>query len=251
MRPVAARGHIYKPPPAAGNGLLNNLIAYWKLDEAGGANNALDAHSGARTLTQNNSPGSATGLVYSTARAFDGYTSRRYFSRTSETALQGGDNDYTIAAWVYLNTVTANQAIITKWVSSVEYYMVYNYNDWSATPYWLFVMDGTSLPATNAGAATVSTWYLVTFWYDAANDTMGISVNNGTPNTQTGVGAGATGTEAFRIGNLAGGAYYPNARIGPLMMWKSTPGNGGVLTSTQRTALYNSGNGLAYASFTT
>lgn len=26
---------------AAGNGLLNNLIAYWALDEAAGANNAL------------------------------------------------------------------------------------------------------------------------------------------------------------------------------------------------------------------
>ena len=31
-------------------------------------------------------------------------------------------------------------------------------------------------------------------------------------------------------------------------MWKSAAGAGGVLTATQRGQLYNSGNGLAYAS---
>jgi hypothetical protein len=41
-----------------------------------------------------------------------------------------------------------------------------------------------------------------------------------------------------------------SGRIGPVAMWKSAPGGGGVLTAAQRTALWNGGAGLAYADFT-
>ncbi len=65
------------------------------LNEAAGANNALDLHTNGLTLTQTSSPGSDTGKVYSTARTFDGAFD--YFTRNSETLLQTGDVDFTIA----------------------------------------------------------------------------------------------------------------------------------------------------------
>jgi len=46
------------------------------------------------------------------------------------------------------------------------------------------------------------------------------------------------------------GEYTFDGRLGPIAFWKSSAGNGGVLTAAQRTALYNGGDGLAYASFT-
>ena len=261
MRPVAAtRGHIYKPPPASGNGLLNNLVGYWGLDEAGGANNALDKHSGARTLTHTASPGSNTGKVYAGARTFNG---SQYFTRTSETATQSGDNDLTWAAWVYLETLSANSIIIAKYdtSSAKEFILFYNFSDHATQNRFALIVssDGsatTSLDATTFGAPSSGTWYFVCAWHDAANNQIGISVNNGTANTasySSGIYAGSCPLQlgTIYVSGSPYGDYLLNGRMGPVMMWKSAPGGGGVLTSTQRTVLYNSGNGLSYASFTT
>ena len=81
----------------AGNGLLNALIAYWPFSEAGGANDLLDLHGGAKTLTQVNSPGAGAGLVYASARAFD-KTSNQFAWRGTDASLRGGA-DFTFAAW--------------------------------------------------------------------------------------------------------------------------------------------------------
>ncbi len=56
------------------------------------------------------------------------------------------------------------------------------------------------------------------------------------------------GTEFFTVGYASA---FSTARIGPVAMWKSAAGGGGVLSSSQRTALFNAGNGLAYTAFTT
>lgn len=247
MRPVAARGRVYKPGTVS-NGLLNNLIAYWALDEASGANNALDKHSNGLTLTQANSPGSATGKVYSGARTLNG--SNQSFSRTSETLLQTGDVDVTFAAWVYLSSVSINHAIINKYVPYVneEFVLYYNYNDWYPAPYFTWIFGSGVVRATDFGAASANTWYLVIAWHDAANNQLGISVNG--TETTTSYSSGVTATSAaFQLG-LENTVYPLSGRIGPVAMWKSTAGGGGVLTSTKRTALYNAGAGLAYANFT-
>lgn len=260
MRPIAAVRGRAVVPRVAGNGLLNNLIGYWGLDEAGGANDALDKHNGARTLTQTGSPGSAAGKVYAGARTFDGASD--YFSRAHETALQVGDNDVTWAAWVYLDTVSANQSIIGRWYSggsSREYLVFYNYNDSGPGNCFTIAVNPTGSGtterafATNHGAASTGTWYLVIAWHDAINNQIAISVNDGTPNTQSYSSGVYAGTSDLGVGvRLTGSVVVLLAgRLGPIAMWKSTAGNGGVLTSDQRTALYNSGAGLPYASFTT
>lgn len=254
------RMRLYTPPApaaaAAGNGLLNNLVAYWGLDEAGGANNALDKHSHGLTVAQVASPGSNTGKVYVGARTFDGST--QYFSRADDIYTSTGDVDFTIAAWVYLSGVTTNQIIVAKTGSTFEYALLYVRDDSSPNNRFGFYVSSngstlTTHQANTFGAASANTWYLVIAHHDAANNQIGICVNAGTPDTvsySTGVYDGAG---SFNIG----AALYPTilyqlaGRIGPVMMWKSAPGGGGVLTADQRTALYNAGAGLAYASFTT
>ena len=122
----------YRAPRAAagaGNGLLNALIAYYKLDEAGGANDALDAHTGGLTFTQVNAPGSDAGKI-GTARTFAA-ASAQYFSRADDSNFSTGDVDFTISAWVYLANVTANHGIFGKWggFGSREYGLFYNDTD--------------------------------------------------------------------------------------------------------------------------
>lgn len=245
--PVAARGHIYKPTVAT-NGLLNNLVGYWGLDEAGGANNALDKHTNALTLTQSNSPGSDTGLVYAGARTFTP-ASTQYFSRASETILQAEDKDFTFAAWVYLSTTSGERPIVVKYTGAGNEYML-RYN---GTTFRWIVGDnggGNAGEINWTGTVNASTWYLVLAYHDSGANSVGISVNAGTVYSAATSGPAVTGTaQQFDIGKWT--TNYFQGRIGPVMMWKSTAGGGGVLDSTKRTALYNAGAGLAYASFTT
>ena len=241
---------------SSGNNLLENLVAFWALDEASG--NAVDKHTNNLTLTQHGSPGASTGKVYSTARTFDGST--QYFSRASETLLQGGDNDILFAAWVKADVNTANQDILNKYSYSdgnaCEYLLYYNYDDWSPTPYFTFIVNANAstygvVRATNFGTMSSSTWYFVIAWHDAVNNVIGISVNNGTPNTTSYSSGMATSSTPFLLGaEDNGGVHYPwDGNLGPVMMWKSAPGGGGILTSDQITTLYNSGAGLPYESF--
>jgi hypothetical protein len=229
---------------AAGNGLLTNLVGYWALNEDGGANNALDAHSNALTLTQVASPGANTGIVYNTARTFDGTT--QYVQRASEAILQSGNVDFTFAAWIRCNAFDGSE----QWIGSKgtsEWYLHL------ATDNRLrFVIRNAEVVfASTFGALSTATWYLCTGWHDAANGRIGASVN-ATANTAARVTAPGTNTDPFRIAwgsPLAVRSF--NGRVGPAMMWKSAAGGGGVLTAAQRTALYNNGNGLAYSQFTT
>lgn len=242
------------------NGLLNSLIAYWGLDESGGANNALDKHSNSLTLTQSGSPGSGTGKVYSGARTFSG--SGQYFQRTSSALLQTGDVDFTVAAWVYLTDTSYNSAIVGKFsggTNSQEWLLYYNYNDWTPGNCYTLIACPASgnigydiaCRATTFGAPTVNSWHLVILWHDATNQQLGICIDNGTPDTvaQPSYALGIyAGNAPFEIGTI-NNSYNAKATIGPVAFWKSSAGSGGMLTSAQRTALYNSGNGLAYASF--
>lgn len=237
---------------AAGNGLLNNLVAYWPLSEAGGANNAIDLHTNALHLTQNSSPGSDTGKVYAGARTFNGST--RYFSRASEAALSLGNVDYTIAAWVFLSVkISGFIACKGNALDGADWDYAISYLD-SADRMRLSIGNGTGLSsvlAENYGAPDVNTWMLIIAQHDAASKAIYISVDNGTLNSASYMGIHDTTTKIFAIGALSDYSDNRwNGRIGPVAMWKSAPGGGGVLTAAQRAALWNGGAGLAYAEFT-
>ncbi len=224
-----------------GNGLLTNLVAYWGLDEAAGANNALDKHSNGLTLTHANSPGSTAGLVYAGARTLSG--ANQYFNRASETLLQVGDIDATWAAWVYVTNVGALRPIIAKDDTSTREYSVLIETDRRIR---LLIFSGAGsagrVDFNSVGTVTLNAWSFVVAWHDSVNNLIGISVDNGTPTTAartTGIYAGAA---PFRIGSLASNMYI--GTIGPVAMWKR------VLSSTDITALYAAGAGLAYSAFT-
>ena len=235
---------------AAANGLLNNLIAYWPLNEAGGANNALDLHSNALTLTQNSSPGADTGKVYATARTFNGST--QYFSRASEAALQTGDVDFTVAAWVYLAATTNYQNIITKIGSANstrEYQITYTSTGTKLIFDWWLDASG-NLASAASGLISQNEWHLVECYHDAVNDLIGIALDGGAFAT-TAANGGNAGGAAFMLGQRELAGIAANGRIGPVAMWKSAAGGGGVLSEGQRNAVWNNGLGLPYAQFTT
>lgn len=243
--PVAAcRGAGSTQGGSAGNDLLTALVAYWPGNEASG--NLLDAHTNALHFADTNTVTNNTGKVYATARQFTALTDE-YFYLDDNALLDCGNTDFTIAAWVYMDSKDAA-----------------NYIYYKDAPIWLFYLGGATdafrfvsttaggnktATATTFGLPSVSTWYLVVGWHDSAADAVYIQVNNGTADSAvTGGSAPVAGVNQW-IGRHTTGLAW-NGRIGPVMFWKSTVGGGGALSVAKRTALYNSGNGLAYASFT-
>lgn len=226
--------------------LLTNLIAYWKLDEASG--NALDS-VGSNDLTDNGSCGSATGLI-SNARTFDA-SKTQYFTHADNSDLSTGDIDWTFACWINAASfadTSGYHAIAAKgpWNSPGTDSEWIIYRDGFSSGLTFQVCSGTTqsvVGATNFGTLSTSTWYHVVVWHDSVNNEIGIAINAGTPNTlahSTGVNDGTTG---FEIASSVSAGLYWNGTIDEAGFWKR------VLTSTERSDLYNGGAGLAYSGF--
>jgi hypothetical protein len=241
---------------AAGNGLLNNLIAYWPGNELSG--NALDLHTNALHLTDTNTVTSAAGLVYPTARQYTA-VNQEYHSRAGDDALLStGDIDFTLAAWVYLDAKLANMVFASKYFTAtnnreyqLDYIVALDRFTFRVSSNGSAVGIGTAT-ANTLGSPALATWYLLIAWHDSVANTINLQINDaGIDSTPYATGV-FDGAAAFRVGsNDVAATNTMNGRIGPTMFWKSNPGLGGILTAAQRTALYNGGAGLTYAAFTT
>lgn len=220
--------------------LTDSLISYWKLDEASG--DAVDAH-GSNTLTDNNTVGSATGKI-NNGRQFD-KASSRYFSKADNTDLSTGDIDFTISAWVKpasIPTVGNYLCIVGKDKASNREFNL-ELNGDSSGKFNFF--GGNLNQATWGTAPSTGTWYHVIVWHSMTDNQVGIVVNDGTPVTTATTGAGTDGTAFFGIGGREYSGFLSpfDGIIDEVGFWKR------LLTSGERTQLYNSGAGLSYDSF--
>lgn len=219
--------------------LTDNLVAFWELEEASGTRE--DAHS-TNDLADNNTVTSATGKV-GTAADFEA-SNAESLSIAGNAALQAGDIDFTIAAWVNLESKDANSGIVVKdSPTDGEYYIRYVLSSDRLN----FIVYGTSafgslneVGADTLGSPSVSTWYFVVAWHDATANTINIQVNNGTVDSHAHSAGIHSGTGSFKLGANSF-AQYHDGLVDQVGIWKR------VLTSQERTDLYNSGNGLSYA----
>jgi hypothetical protein len=218
--------------------LLDNLISYWKCDEASG--NLLDAH-GSNNLTQNGTITSAAGVI-NTSREFDG-NDANYFSHASNTDFQTGDIDFTWTCWVNIH-VLGNERILIKGGTDFEYSL---YFDGGAQRFYNYIASGAGGTGLSfielTDALAFDTWHFIALWYDATANTLNIQGNNGTVYSTSHTGGAYVGTEDINFGRLIGGGQPVDGFIDEVGFWKR------VLTSQERTDLYNSGAGLPYSSF--
>lgn len=215
--------------------LTDSLISYWALEEASG--NRADSH-GANTLTDNNTVTQAVGKIGNAAQ-FTAANSES-LSCADNADLSVGDIDFTFAAWVYLDDAATEREFISKGTIGIaggEYRVEY-----SSTRMKFQIQDVavTFKTTTDTTVIVAGTWYYVVAWHDATGDTVNIQVNNGS--VISGATAGIIpldGTVTFRIGS-GNGARYWNGRVDEVGFWKR------LLTTQERTDLYNGGAGLAY-----
>jgi len=220
--------------------LTNNLQAFWELEEASGTR--ADRHS-TNQLTDNNTVTSNPGKV-GTAGQFTSANSE-YLTRADNASLSTGDIDFTFAAWLYADTLPGTTMYaVTKWswdASLNEYTIVML----SSNKLRFQVRSSSAYGIAEWGStASTGTWYFVVGWHDSVNNVVGISVNDGTPVTVAHTTGVQDTTTPFGIGQNGELTEYWNGRIDQVGFWKRT------LTTAEKTALYNNGNGLSYDEMT-
>ncbi len=226
----------------APTGLAQDLVAYWQLDEASGVRDDL---IGANHLTDVNTVGSATGKR-NTAASFVAASSEE-LTAPDAPALSMGDIPFTLAAWVYLTSLPgtgAGRTIIEKYRTPLdsnddwEYEVIY---DGTVARFSFQIGNGAgssgSIKANSFGAASTGTWYLVVAWHDSVTNTINIQVNNGTVDSTSYTAGSYDSSGTFRIGGQAHTAYFMDGRIDGVAIWNR------ILTSSERSDLYNAGAG--------
>lgn len=224
--------------------LSDSLIAYWKLDEASGTR--LDELNGCGgsgcDLTDNNTVTQNPGKLNNAAQFTSANT--EYLSRSDHADLSAGDIDFTIIQWVYLDSKGAVQHFVFKGSNTGGSQYEYRTRYASGSDRFVFgLADGTSgtdCAANSFGSPDNGTWYFIVAWYDATANTANIQVNNGTVDSCSWSTGSNDSANAFNIGRAGAGGGYMNGRIDGVGWWKR------VLTSGERAALYNSGNGCDY-----
>lgn len=214
-------------------------VANWPLNEASG--NASDT-VGANTLSDNNTVGSDTGKLFALARDFE-RDNQEYLSIADNASLRMGDIDWMIRCWVKIESI-AGMVVVYKWGLSREYGLGI---DGTGHPFVLASTDGTSNPgqwaqAIHSTALSTGTWYLLHGWHDAANNLLAISIDAGTPATVAWSGGTYEGAYPVTVGrNPDNTVQFFDGLIQDVVILK-----GGYLDSTERTADYNSGNGIPF-----
>lgn len=222
-----------------GHNLLDRLVEWWPLSEQSGLRRGI--HSGL-DLTDNNSVTGADG-VGSLASQFTAANSE-YLDRASSSEVQVADIDFEFCCWVFADSFPAFNYIFAKRNAPTvrEYFL--DYQVATSRFRWGVSADGTNnvtVIANNLGAPSLSTWYMINAWHDAASNVIGIAANAGTADTAAHSTGVITGAGNFTVG--AGDntpTIFWNGRVQRMGFWKR------LLTANERTFLYNGGRGRDY-----
>jgi hypothetical protein len=213
--------------------VIDSLISYYSMEDAANGN-AADAH-GSNTLTDNAlNVGSATGKV-SNARDFEKGLNA-YLYAASNASLQTGDDNFSFACWINVESFNDSQVVAGKGDS--EWYI--NFGTGAGNDDIRFVTRNTTVVTWGTPLST-ATWYFVAGGYNTTANDIWISVNGDMPVTNTeNTGPTADGVE-FRIGQYpGGGALHFDGLIDEAGFWKRD-------IRSDLSWLYNSGSGRSYA----
>jgi len=220
--------------------LTDNLISFWELEEASGTRN--DAR-GANHLTDNNTVTQAVGKVGNAAQFTA--ANNEYLSVASNSDFVLGTGDFTFCGWFYFDSLVADTGMAGKDRGPVgEWTMAYILSTQRITP--AINDQSNQYPANSLGAPVINTWYFVVFWRDTVAGTYNVQVNNGTVDSTVDGTNPNTSVFDVEIGRarLASTDSPMDGRIDQVGFWKR------VLTTQERTDLYNGGAGLSYAAMT-
>ena len=227
-------GGVVHRPLSAPSPLLTDLVSYWTMDEASGQRN--DSHS-TNHLTDNNTVGSQAGIISNGTDFVKGDSD--FLSHVDNAELDvNGDVDFTIAFWFRLEAQFTTDALVSKYTgggTNNDQWLIYYA---SLIRFIIRATDNTAVNlASSLGSLSINTWRYLVCWRDGV--TANIQINDGTIDQAAWTKDTKDDAVDFRVGRF-GAASYSNSGVDELGLWKR------VLTSGERTQLYNGGAGLAY-----
>lgn len=223
--------------------ITDNMVGYWNLSESSGSR--ADSF-GSNPLTDNASVTGTTGPGAHNAAHFV-RASNQWLSHTDNATLSVGDIDFTIAIWIKYTTNNDLQGSIcySGNGASRSWEIVQGFSP--TTDFFFQVSsDGSAqngVQAATFGAVATGSWHFVVAWHDSVNNQLGITVDNGAADTASWTTGVFDSTGDLQLGRREGSSPG-NGLDGDLAMfgmWKR------ILTGTERTFLYNSGNGRNYS----
>jgi hypothetical protein len=223
--------------------LKTDLKVWYDLAEASG--NAIESHAGLNGTETSGTIGTATGPGgASSARDFEATGDTEYFEAADHADLSTGDIDYTIQAWVMLeSTPGSNMHVAAKYNAGGgqdEFRLFINASSQAA-----FQVSGngsasTTVAATTFGALSTGVWYHLFGYHDSVNNLIGVKVN-GTGDTAAHSTGSFDSTTNFVIGARSNAAQYFDGLIARVAKWNR------LLSGAEETELNNGGLGKLYA----
>lgn len=220
--------------------LADSLVSYWKLDETSGSR--IDSHN-ANDLTDVNTVTSTTGIIGNAATYVA--ANSEYLSLASNALVQTGNIDFTFAAWAKLATTGSPRPIVSKYdnVNSKREYLLFA--DQTTTRFRFIVSpDGTAITSViYFSSPSTAIWYFLVVWHDSVADTVNLQIDNGLIATAPYTSGVFASDAEFQIGGAqssSGVPIYMDGDIDEVVFWKR------ILTSDERTDLYNAGAGRSY-----
>ena len=235
---VASASLIINPYAFGVSSAPGTITAFWKLDEATGADNRVDSGGNAQDLDQVVSQTSTNSVI--SLGASWGSGSGEYMVKTDSAALSCGDIDFTIAAWMLKYDGNPRGAINKGGLGSaavIEYGLYTDGNSWKFA-----VSNGSTVTTVVSAAVSNGVWYYVVAWHDSTANTINIQVNNGTPVSAAHTVGCQDSTGDFTVGRAADG-YQFNGALDEILFSKS------ILSDATKTYLYNAGAGRTCCPF--
>lgn len=241
-----ARVGTLSRPGGAGTTLNTDLIAYWKLDEVGGAGTDRVDSQGANDLTA-----TGVGITNNTGKISNAveFSGASWLSITDNPDVSFGDEDFTWAGWVYADTWANGEGynvLTDKWSAGNLEYILYHHvagNHFRAALCANGSTGQTELQFTSFGAPSATTWYFIAWGHDSVNNQIWGCVNDGTVDTISHAGGCFNGTQELRFGASAGNGAQLDGRMDEWGLW------GKKLSAAEITELYNSGSGKTCCPF--
>lgn len=230
--------------------LADSLAAYWNLDEATG--DRIDSTGNGNTLASTNGVGSTVGKNGDAAKFIS--AADQYLSIDDNTTINLAGRDWSMSLWVKFDALTNDEpndyvGICSKgdgtndgWGMSLFYRPSLNRIELKISDGSLGTgVSGYSLRADNFGGISTGTWYHLIVTFTESNRAVTLSVN-GTENT---------GTSTYEVYDPAGAGNFSLGRAFAITRYSMSGAIDGVgiwtkvLSSDEKTALYNSGAGIS------
>jgi hypothetical protein len=231
---------------AASSPLLDGLIEYFSLNIASGGLTGL--HSGI-TLTNAGDVSSGTGHVYASSGDFPELaTAQLYTDAAALKNLTAERQDFEIAFWMYVRSLYVTKPPYRGVIANSSFRKGFSIKiaDNNAIAFTVADQLTNSFAVVHASLLALSQWQLTHFLFryrdNGGTDEGKLEAGvNGTLTAATAWIAGLTQAASNDLNFGANGADLPDMLLGPALFYDR------VLTSDERTQLYNGGAGLKYA----